>query len=818
MPKTITYKCSFNSGEWSPRCFGRFDIEQYANAVGLLENFLVYQLGGAMFRPGTIYSGETKNSTTAKSNLIPFQYSTQQAYDIEVGATYMRFFANQAQVVTAPSTPLDITTPYAQADIFNLHYAQNADVMYLFNQKYPVQKLIRTSATVFSIGPANFIRGPFLDTNVGNVAITPSSATGTTTLTATVPPWATGSSFIVNDFVTEGGVHYRCVLSHTAGTFATDLASGYWVVEDFFKDTGSYGAGLGHIGSLWMVGTDSTAGDNGVVKITTYTSKTVVIGEVQTETNGDAGTLNTTSATTYWAEGAFSDYRGYPATGSFHQQRLVMANTPNQPQNIWASSIGAYEDFDIGTTADSDAYTFQLASDQPNPIRWVKSNYNALQLGTSSGTANASGSSSSVITPTDIQIKFDTDWGTAPLLPKRVSSFIMYLQSNNFQMRELSYDFYSDRNIANDMNKFADHILRDGNGVADLDRQQSPNERFWVLRNDGQIAVLTRNPEEKVMGWSRIIAGKTAKGHGIFEAISITQKDGYDDQICVIVKRNINGTARRYVEYFSPEMFVNQWEPVRLDCSLTYDNPKTISGMSNDIQGILTVASHGFSNGDQVKVDLIKVVDSDRMIIDCALNTNFYIVSDQGPNSFKLKDENGNYIDTTDFGTYSSGGEVRKMITAITSGLDHLEGEVVTVVTDGALPSKQQTYLVSSGAITLAEKAAVITIGLPYQGNIRLLPLSEGGQGKMRRIYLSSMRVVQSLGLQIGQDEDNLTTIYFRPPNIPLGHAPALVTDDVEQYFDAWWSKRAEIYIRQKDPLPLMILSIILRLEVEEKE
>ena len=72
MPKTITYKCSFNSGEWSPRCFGRFDIEQYANAVGLLENFLVYQLGGAMFRPGTIYSGETKNSTTAKSNLIPF--------------------------------------------------------------------------------------------------------------------------------------------------------------------------------------------------------------------------------------------------------------------------------------------------------------------------------------------------------------------------------------------------------------------------------------------------------------------------------------------------------------------------------------------------------------------------------------------------------------------------------------------------------------------------------------------------------------------------------------------------------------------------
>ena len=323
MSKTITFKNSFNAGEFSPRCFGRFDIEQYGNAVGLLENFLLYQLGGAMFRPGTIYAGEVKTSANP-TNLIPFQYSTQQAYDIEVGALYMRFYANKAVV----GAPFELVTPYAQADIFNLHYAQNADTMYLTNQKYPPQKLVRLSATTFSIAPVNFVRGPFLDTNVGNVTITPSSATGTTTLTATVPAWGTGTIYIVNDFITQGGVHYRCIISHTGGTFATDLASGYWVAEDFFKTVGNYGATLGHIGSLWWI-------NAAVVKITAYTSKTVVTGIVQPEPNGTAGNIGGTTAYTGWAEGAFSDYRGYPATCTFHQQRLFYANTPYQPQNFW---------------------------------------------------------------------------------------------------------------------------------------------------------------------------------------------------------------------------------------------------------------------------------------------------------------------------------------------------------------------------------------------------------------------------------------------------------------------------------------------------
>jgi hypothetical protein len=798
--RSTFHKNSFNSGEVSPRFMGRYDLDKYPNAVKIMENFLIYQLGGALFRPGTIFSAEVKDSTK-ETNLIPFQYSTSQAYDIEVGDLYMRFFSNQAPV----GAPLEIVTPFAQADIFNLHFAQNADTMYITNQKYHPQKLIRLSATLFAIGPVNFIRGPFMDDNVGNVTITPSSATGATTITATVPAWGTGTNYIVNDFVTQGGVHYRCTVPHKAGTFATDLASGYWVAQDFFQS--------GHVDSLWKI-------HSAVVKITTYTSKTVLVGAVQAEPDGTAGNIGGTTAYSDWAEGAFSTYRGFPATVAFHQQRLVYANTPTQPQTMWGSTIGAYDDFNVGTTADDDSFIFTPASDQPNPLRWLKSNYNKLSFGTAGGSGSANGSSSSVITPTDIDIRFDTDWAAATIQAQRISSYLLYLQSNGFQLRELVYDFYTDRFIAKDMNLLADHILRDGDGAVFFDKQQSPNSRFWIGRSDGQIAVLTRNPEQDVMGWSRIVAGSTAAGPGLFEAVSITRQDDEDDQICVIVKRNITGSVKRYIEYFSPEMFVNQWEPIRLDCSLTYNSPKTISGISNATQGIVTATSHGFSDGDYVKIDLVKVVDSNNQFSDSFLDGNFYIVSDKTTHTFKIKDENGDYIDTTLMGVYSSGGEARKMITAV-SGLSHLEGETVSVTVDGAMPSKQQTYTVSGGAITLAEKAAVVTVGLPYIGTLVLLKLSDGmqpsGQTKSRRIYLSTLRVVQSLGFQIGQDIDHMTTKFFRSPNDPLGKAPPLVTGDVEKYFDSWWDKETEVVIRQTQPLPLFILSLTLRSDVEDR-
>ena len=51
---------------------------------------------------------------------------------------------------------------------------------------------------------------------------------------APAPPWVTGTAYSVNASITSGSAFYRCLIAHTAGTFATDVAAGNWVlIVDF---------------------------------------------------------------------------------------------------------------------------------------------------------------------------------------------------------------------------------------------------------------------------------------------------------------------------------------------------------------------------------------------------------------------------------------------------------------------------------------------------------------------------------------------------------------------------------------------------------
>jgi hypothetical protein len=164
---------------------------------------------------------------------------------------------------------------------------------------------------------------------------------------------------------------------------------------------------------------------------------------------------------------------------------------------------------------------------------------------------------------------------------------------------------------------------------------------------------------------------------------------------------------------------------------------------------------------------------------------------------------------------YVQGGQVRKMVTTI-SGLDHLEGEYVKAQTDGALPSGPNLFLVTSGDITLPEKAAVVHAGLPYDGTIRLLKSSDGsqvgtGQTKMRRVFLGVLRLYRSLGLKIGIDEDDLSPVFDTDPALPL------YTGDQDKLPSTYHTKEAEVVIKQEDPLPAEILAVVLRSDVEEK-
>ena len=255
----------------------------------------------------------------------------------------------------------------------------------------------------------------------------------------------------------------------------------------------------------------------------------------------------------------------------------------------------------------------------------------------------------------------------------------------------------------------------------------------------------------------------------------------------------------------TPWDFVNIWEEHGNDYpTFFWDNGNLTTKKIK-----VTAPSHGLNNGDVIKIVLVEGMTE--------VNGNTYIVADKNTDYFYLKSADLTYVNGYGYHTYIRNGQVRKMVQTI-SGLDHLEGETVSVQTDGD-PYAQYLYTVIEGQVYLNELASVIHAGLPYTGTLQFLPLGDGsrtgtGQTKPRKIYLTALRLFKSLGIWIGQDENSLREL--TPKDYGFTGQASLFSGDMEKFYGGTWSKNAEPIIKQTRPLPLFILASVIRSEESE--
>jgi len=87
------------------------------------------------------------------------------------------------------------------------------------------------------------------------------------------------------------------------------------------------------------------------------------------------------------------------------------------------------------------------------------------------------------------------------------------------------------------------------------------------------------------------------------------------------------------------------------------ESPQTITGVSNANPGVITCVGHGFSNGDEAYLNNIVGVSN--------LNGNVFTVANVTANTFTLIDLFGNAVNTTNLGTYVSGGSAARIYTVI---------------------------------------------------------------------------------------------------------------------------------------------------------
>ena len=737
MARVAVQLTNFTGGELSPRLDGRNDLAKYASGCKTLQNMIVYPHGSAARRPGTNFVAEVENSAE-KTRLIPFEFSTTQTYILEFGNEYIRFYKDGGAILESNKTITGITqanpgvvtstahgfsngntivisgvvgmtqvngkrfkvasvtantfalqtidgtnvnttsftaytsggianrvyqiaTTYLTADLFQIKYAQSADVMYLCHPDYSVKKLSRTGHTSWTITEVDFTNGPYLDDNTTAVTFSTSA--------------------------------------HTVGT-ARDLTAS----AATFAST--------DVGRLVRF-------RDGYGEITAFTSTTVVVITIIKD-------MGSSSSSTDWALGAFSDTTGHPSCVTFYEQRLVFAGTEAQPQTLYFSKSGDYESMDEnrgGTIADDDAIIYTIASNQVNAIRFLSAT-RTLIVGTVGGEFSVSGGGSDdPVTPTNILIKKQSNHGCANIDAIPVGNVTLFLQRAKRKIRELAYNFDVDGYVAPDMTILAEHISE--TGFNELSYQQEPNQIIWAVREDGQLAGLTYQREQQVVAWHRhIFGGVFSTGNAVCETVATIPTNDKEYQTWVIVKRTINGVTRRYVEY------LNQFD---------------------------------FNEDD---------------------NTEF------------------NFLDSQ----LAYSGSATVTIT----GLDHLEGQTVSVLANG---STHPDRTVTNGSITLARSSTKVKVGLPYTSILQTMRIDAGSQNgtsqaKTKRIYNITVRLYESIGVEVGPDLNNMEAIPFRSSAQLMDTAIPVYTGDKEVEFRGNYETDGHIYVRQTQPLPLTVLSL----------
>ena len=815
MPVTRTFKQSFSGGEISPEMFGRIADNKFQQGAALMRNFIAKPQGPAQNRPGFAFVKEVKDSTKA-TRLLSFTFNTTQTMVIEFGDQYFRFhtqgqtlnysngtawnsatnyvtgdialyngvnyYAKTAHSNSQPpnatnwyALPADMTYevphPYLEAELFDIHYVQSADVMTLVHPNHAPRELRRLGATRWELKVIDFGSPIAAPTGVSVSMYIPSSTTTNTdtyedheyVVTAVKPNLIDESNQS-----TSASVSNNIFVTGAKNTVTWNAVSGATRYRVYKNQGGLYG----------------------------------FLGETTTTTLIDNNISPDFSRTPPIHENDFVCTGNYPGAVSYFEQRRFFAGTNNAPQNIWMTKSGTESNMSFGLPIrDDDRIEFRVAAREANTIRHIVPLTNLLLL-TGSAEWRVTSVNSDAITPTSISVKPQSYVGANNSQPVIVNNSLVYGAARGGHVRELGYNWQANGFITGDLSLRAPHLF-DNFTIVDMGLSKSPIPIVWTVSSSGKLLGLTYVPEQQIGAWHQ------HDTDGTFESVACVS-EGNDDVTYCVVKRTINGNSVRYIERMGTRLFATQRDNFFVDAGATYNGTNTNTGQNVTISGgtnytkgesVTITANYNLFNAppsvDDVG-DAIVLVDGSNYY-----RCNIVSTTSQTVATVKLDRDLPVSLRNTALTNY----EVARNVI---SGLTYLEGKTVSILADGAVHPER---VVSSGSITLERAGSVVHIGLPYASDLNTLPMAlqveAFGQGRVKNINHVWLRVLESSGIFAGPSADKLVEAKQRTTE-PYGTPPNLKTEDIKIMLSPAWQDNGQLFVRQTDPLPLTVVGLTL--------
>lgn len=706
---------NFNGGELSPLMDGRVDTAIRQAGCRTLVNFIPLRQGPATRRPGTRWIAATK-AADDEVWLLDFVFDRVQAYTLEFGLGYMRFFTQGGVLEDGMGAPFELAHDWDEPEDLTdadgrcrIDMTTRGDRLWLVNGRREPLVISRRGAIDWTAESFFPLDGPFLPENLGPITITASAVTGSAiTLTASddlfvgghvgalvrlfapayaaVQPWRSNEAVTAGDQRRNDGRVYEALANGTTSTIPPTHDEG---------DASDGEVDWRHLHPLF-----------GVARINVRTSATEVEADVVRRLPDEV----VSGVTARWQLGAWSDAADtWPSAVTFFRERLTFA----RGRFLWQSRSRDYEAFADRTTAieqlADDGIALELVADFPVDIQWLAPIRDVMLLGTGQGElAITKQTPTEPYGPLNITQNPVTDFGAAKLRPLRAADQrILMLQAAGQSIVELAYRIEDDAIGGRDLSVFADHLTEAG--ILDWAWQQRPDGILWCRTGDDELLGLTYSPEQQIVAFHRHRLG----GGGRLKRLRCIPRPTHDELWLIVERGSGAGLSR------SVEVMQRRWRP-------------------------------GLPVADYFGVDAGLTLDSE-----------------------------------TD-------------VTAI-AGLDHLEGQAVIGLTDGA---EHPPVTVADGEIDLAWPTKKAHVGLAIESDLEPMPIevptNRGtAQGAKKRVQSVVVRLLDTLQCQLGAGPGRLQNVILRSPATPLGSPEPPRSGDFEvRDFPGDWQLQESIYLR----------------------
>jgi hypothetical protein len=796
MARVSTIVTNFQAGEFSPRLEGRIDLQKYNSGAQKLENMLIFPQGGITRRPGTKYAGTSKDG--GKVRLINFEYSDEQAYVLEFGANYIRFFKDGGLLTEATETISGATQANPVVLTITGHSLSNGDRIFVKD----VGGMVELNNREFTV--ANAATNTIELSGIDGTGFTAYTSGGTSGKIVEVTTTYTEAQVFELNHVQSADVLYLAHKDHEPAKLTRTTATSFTLSDIDFVDgpyldenttsTTLYASGA--TGSVTITASAAlfTSDDVGryirfreVLEIehdewaasTSYNDGESVRydGHVyeqvtgSTQTSGNTPPVHTEGTETYGAiDWEYKhDDTGYVKITGFTSSTVVTASVQTDD-----GGISVLPDHIIGAANATKKWSLgAFGGDQGYPRAVAFYEERLYFAGTTGQPQTIFGSVTADFENHTPGIN-DDDAVNVTIASDKVNVIQHMIQGRFLQILTTSSEFtLSGGTGTQPVTPTNVNVLRETTfGSSDVRPIRA-----------GSSTILIQKGQEKVK-----------------EVTFDLDTDGLVGRDLTILAEHIaRGGLTDMIWQQEPELIL--WF-VRTDgvlIGLSYDpQNQTIGwhthplGASGVVESITAIPSGA---EDQVYLSVKRTIDGST-VRHIVFMENIYFGTDVA-DAF--------YVD--------SGLTYDSTATTTISGLNHLEGETVQILADGAAHADKT---VSGGVVTLDRSASTVHVGYSYDSKVQTLRMEGGAddgvsQGKIKRIHGATIRFLDTVGAEIGPDENNLDRLPFRDSSMSMDEAVPMFDGDKEISFPSGYDNDARVFVRQTQPLPMTILAVMRR-------